>query len=67
VVDVIVDGVVHLPAALLADPAVASRVATIFLPTAPLLDSLVWLHSSDGKLTSKLALNFLMSASISLP
>ena len=67
VADVIVDGAVHLPAALLADPAVASRVADIVLPTAPLLDSLVWLHSSDGKLTSKLALNFLMPASISLP
>ena len=65
--DVIVDRAVHLPTALLADPEVASRVAAIVLPTALLLDSLVWLHSSDGKLSSKLALNFLMSAAISLP
>ena len=58
VADVVVDGAVQLPAALLADPAVSSRVADTIL---------VWLHSSDGKLTSKLAQNFLLPVSIPLP
>jgi hypothetical protein len=67
VADVIVEGAVSLPAATLAVPEVASRVSSIVLPTAPLPDAIVWLHSSDGKLTSKLSFNFLNPVSVSLP
>nr|ABD32279.2 reverse transcriptase, putative [Medicago truncatula] len=47
VADVIVNGALSLPAAALAVPDIASRVACLVLPTAPLPDALVWLHSSD--------------------
>ncbi|XP_024640596.1 uncharacterized protein [Medicago truncatula] len=55
VADIIADGALLLPA------------AALMGPTAPLLDSLVWLHSSNSKLTSKLALNFLKPAVVNLP
>jgi len=58
---------IAITVAVLAAPEVANHVAAIVFPTVPLLDSLVWLHSSNGKLTSKQAFNFLMSAAISLP
>ena len=67
VANVIMDGAYSLPAEALAVPEAASRVANMVLPTAPLPDALVWLHSSDGKLTSKLSFNFLKPAAISLP
>ena len=65
--DVIMDGAYYLPAAVMAVPEVASRVAHMVLPTAPLPNALVWLHSSDGKLTSKISFNFLLPAAVSLP
>jgi len=67
VADVIVDGALLLPVAVLAAPDIANRVAALVLPNDPLPDSLVWLHSTDGKLTSKLALNFLKPATVTLP
>jgi hypothetical protein len=67
VADIIVDGALLLPAAALNAPEVAVLVADIILPTDPLPDSLVWLHSSYGKLTSKLALNFLKPVVVTLP
>lgn len=51
VADVIMDGAYSLPAEALAVPEVASHVANMVLPTTPLPDALVWLHSFDGKLT----------------
>jgi len=67
VADVIMDDTYYLPAASLAVPEVASHVAHMVLPTTPLPDALVWLHSPDGKLTSKLSFNFLQPAAVSLP
>ena len=65
--DVIVDGALLLTVAVLAAPDIANRVAALVLPNDPLPDSLVWLHSTDGKLTSKLSFNFLQPAAVSLP
>jgi len=51
VADVIFDGDWNLPSDLL--PHVNSLLDTIVLPVSPLPDSLVWMHSPDGGLTSK--------------
>jgi len=46
---------------------VTDRLASIVLPRVPLPDTIVWSHSVDGKLSSKLALDFLKLAASKLP
>jgi len=67
VADVIVDGGWNLPSEVLAAPGMANRIHVIVFPTTPLLDSLFWSHSSDGKLSSKQAFNFLKPVDVVLP
>jgi len=62
-----VDGGWNLPSVVMADPGVVGRIRSIVLPTTPLSDSLVWSHSSDGKLTSKQAFDFLRLVDVVIP
>jgi hypothetical protein len=67
VTDVIVDGGWNLPLEVMAAPGVANRIHSMVLPTTPLSDSLVWSHSSYGKLSSKQDFDFLWSVDVVLP
>jgi len=67
VADFIVDGRWNLPSEVMAAPDVAEHIHSLGLPTTPLSDSLVWCHSSDGKLSSKQALAFLRPIDVVLP
>lgn len=63
---VIHNGSWDLPSALMAIPDVTTRLVSVIVPTSPLPDSLVWMHSADGLLTTKQAFLFLNPAPISL-
>jgi len=64
--EIIVDGFWNLPPTLRVNE-VTDRLASIVLPCVHLQDTLVWSHSADGKLTSKLAVAFLRPAAPHLP
>lgn len=46
---------------------VTERLTSIVLPRVPLPDTFIWSHAADGKLSSKLALAFLIPLSPKLP
>jgi len=64
--DIILDGGWNLPPTLMIDD-VTDRLASIVLPRVPLPDTFVWSHAADGKLSSKMALQFLKLAAPQLP
>jgi len=53
VADVTDNGNWNFPGALL--PHIASRLDSVVLPTSPLSDLLIWMHTTDGKFTAKCA------------
>lgn len=65
VADVIVDGQWNFPNCLM--PHVNPLLASVVLPASPLLDTLVWLHSPDDKLSAKHAMLILKPAAPLLP
>lgn len=65
--EVIDNGTLRLPAVLTAVGDIQNLVNDITLPTISLPDVLVWRHTSDGKLTSKHAFEFLCPWFPSLP
>jgi hypothetical protein len=64
--EVIDNGTLRLPAALTADVTIQNYVNNIILPTSQLPDVLVWRHTSDGKLNSKQAFEFLRPSATDL-
>lgn len=56
-----------LPHGLLSIPLVADRIHNTIIPSIPLQDKLVWLHSPDGDLPSKQAYAFLHPSAAVLP
>ena len=64
--EIIVDGGWNLPPTLLVNE-VTDRLASIVLPGVHISDTLVWSHSTVGKLSSKLAFDFLKPAAPHLP
>lgn len=56
---IITNGQYDLPQVLLFFPLVTDRIIKTIIPISPLQDHLIWLHSSDGDLSSKHAHAFL--------
>lgn len=56
----------QLPESFVLNPYVAAFVEKITIPVTPLLDKLIWLHSSEGVLTAKTTFAFLHPNSIVL-
>lgn len=67
VANVILNGRWNIPQELLDVPQVVAHIGTVVLPTSNLSNLLVWLHSSDGKLSAKHALSVLRPVATSLP
>ena len=53
----------HLPPLLLSNSVVAASILNTTLPVTPLLDKLVWIHTTDGDLSAKKAFLFLRGKS----
>lgn len=53
----------RLPPLLLSNSVVAASILNITLPVMPLIDKLVWIHTTDGDLTAKQAFLFLRGPS----
>jgi len=62
-----VNGALRLPAALTSVADIQTRAHEIVLPAGNLPDALVWIHTTDGKLSSKQALDYLRPRALTLP